>query len=59
MELKEFKRQIWEYYKAALDDCQIPTGAIAHLNAAEYYAYCLKLENDDLRKKLEKQRKDN
>lgn len=39
---EKFRKEIMEKYRGAMQDCQIPTGALAHLNPAEFYAYCLK-----------------
>jgi predicted DNA-binding protein len=37
----EFRKRIFDHYMEAMEDCQIATGALAHLTAAEYYAWCL------------------
>ena len=49
MKKEEFLKKINDHYKEAMKDCQMPTGALANLNATEYYAYCLYLENKRLR----------
>lgn len=38
---EQFREKILENYKSAMQDCQIPTGTLAQLNPAEFYAFCL------------------
>ena len=40
-EMNRFKQKIFDHYKRAMQDCQIPTGALAELNPAEFYAWFL------------------
>lgn len=35
MNVDEFRKIIMDYYKEAMQDCQLPTGALANLNPAE------------------------
>lgn len=54
MNVDEFKKEIWEHYMEALSDCQLPTGALALLNPAEYYGWSKKLELERCKKRLNK-----
>jgi len=45
MNTEEFRELIIQNYKAAMQDCQIPCGALAALNPAEYYAFTLYEQN--------------
>jgi len=40
-EYEHFRNIVMEHYVDALRNCRIPSGALAHLNPAEYYAWCL------------------
>ena len=46
MDKETFRKMIMDNYKAAMQDCQIPTGALACLNPAEFFAYGLWLEKE-------------
>lgn len=50
MNSDEFRELINERYKECMMDCQVPTGALAELNRAEFFAY----EQYNLRIELEK-----
>lgn len=45
---EKFRGEIWNHYKKAMEDCQVPFGPLASLNAAEYYAWCLKQKIEEL-----------
>ena len=60
--LKELDKRIDEKYKKALEDCQIPTGALATLNRTQFYIYCLENKLDiiesDGKEKIEEKKGD-
>ena len=50
MNSDEFRELINERYKECMMDCQVPTGALAELNRAEFFAYEQYNENIELKK---------
>ena len=44
MNKDQFRQKINDHYKAAMQDCQLPTGALAELSPSEYYAWCKERE---------------
>ena len=52
MDRDEFRELINKRYKECMVDCQVPTGALAELNRAEFFAYeqynkCIELEKEN------------
>jgi hypothetical protein len=54
MTAEEFRKKISDHYVAAMKDCQIPTGALAELNRAEFYAFSVEMENERLRAEVKR-----
>lgn len=50
MNAEDFRKIINNKYKECLMDCQFPTGALADLNRAEFFAYDRFMENEKLKK---------
>ncbi len=48
--MKAIKKKLYEdafnVYKSAMQDCQIPTGALAELSPIEYYAFTLSHQHE-------------
>lgn len=58
MTAEQFRQKIMENYKSAMQDCQIPYGALAQLNPAEFYAFCLYEEIQDRKEYPERYSRD-
>lgn len=52
MKAEEFRELIKQYYRNAMEDCQIPTGALAQFNAAEFFAYAMHQEVQRMKDEL-------
>ena len=52
MNADQFRKIIMKKYRECMEDCQIPTGALAQLNPAEFFAYSMWEDNKEQRKDL-------